>query len=171
MKIEFTQKIKTSCLIALTLLGAYSAHSSDITGFSEKEKIDATKCIKKVFRTNYEHMNNQPNNLTLVERNSDVSTILMHNFVHAIYFDYSKIEHSAILSGSLLVGDNVLSLRNSVLANVTLAGDMSKVDFTGACLINVSLPTATTWFEYRKIRQQVRHYENIEFNDDIYKNY
>lgn len=155
------------------LIGLFSLSlpvlSANIEGLDPHEKEDATKCLMRLHKVNFEQINKVPNDLNKTFHDPNVSRILIHNFIHELVFDNSKIEDSAVISGSLLVNGKKLSLKNTVVANATLAGDISNVDFSGACLINVSLPTSTGWLEYFKIRRAVSYSSNIEFDDNIYK--
>lgn len=160
--------MKSLLLICLSSL-SLSSFGADIKGLDPHEKVDATKCLMKLHGVSYEQINKVPNDLAETFHNPSVEKILMHNFIHELVFDESKIENSAVISGSLLINGKKLSLKNTVVANATLAGDISNVDFSGACLINVSLPTDTSWLEYFKIRRSVGYFSNIEFDDNIYK--
>ncbi len=146
-----------------------SAFASDIYGLDEREKNDATKCLMKLHRISFEEIDRVPNDIDKIYSEKNVQRVLIHNFVHELSFKESSIEDSAIISGSLIINGRKLSLKNTVIANATLAGDVSNVDFSGACLINVSLPTKTSWIEYFKIRKAARYSSNIEFDDNIYK--
>ncbi|GEM_PF-6838963 len=162
--------MKFSFLIILLSLSLPSL-SANIEGLDPSEKVDATKCLMRLHKVSFDQINKVPNDIFETYHNPNIERILMHNFIHELVFQDSKIENSAIISGSLLVNGKKLSLKNTVVANATLAGDISNVDFTGSCLINVSLPTKTSWLEYFKIRRAVDYSSNIEFNDNIYKYY
>lgn len=162
--------MKKYTLLSLILLGlSYSSLGAGITGLDPHEKVDATKCLKRLHNLTYEQIDKVPNDIYEIYSNRSVSRILMHNFITDLVYDNSSIEDSAIISGSLIIDGKKLSLRNTVIANATLAGDVSNVDFTGACLINVSLPTKTSWLEYFKIRRAADYSSNIEFDDNIHK--
>ncbi|MDD0851666.1 hypothetical protein HBN50_01110 [Halobacteriovorax sp. GB3] len=156
-------------LLCTIIFLSFSSHAGGIEGLNKLQKKQATKCLQMLHGISYEQIDRVPNGIREVYSKNKVSRILMHNFIHQIDYKKAEIVDSAILSGSLIIDGTELSLKNTVVANATLAGDVSKVDFSGACLINVSLPTRTSWWEYFKIRNQVKHSSNIEFDDNIYK--
>lgn len=157
--------------ILIVFLLTLNVSASSIYGLDEKEKNDATTCLKLLHNLDFEQINRVPNDFRKIYSEKKLERVLLHNFVEELFFEDSLIENSVIISASLLVNGKALSFKNTVISNVTLAGDVSNVDFSGACLVNVSLPSKTSFLDYIRIKRQVKFSKNIEFNDDIYKNY
>ena len=163
--------MKTLILLALITFTQLSI-SANIKGLDANEKADATKCLKSLFGLDFDRVNRIPKDNYQFYHKPAVERVLMHNFVDQTSHKEYQINNSIIMSGSLIIlEDQKVKLTNTVIANATIAGDISNVDFSGSCLINVSLPTKTSWLQMRKIRKQANFVDRIEFNDDIYKNY
>jgi uncharacterized protein YjbI with pentapeptide repeats len=52
------------------------------------------------------------------------------------------------------------SFKNAIISNMTFTGDFDKLDFEGACLVNVHFYKAS-FFQLMKIKRNANFYKNI----------
>ena len=158
--------MKTKIIFLITLF-SINSFASDIRGLDSDEVKDLDYCSKRLKRISAKKLNSLPNYSENLWYGEDLNYILMHNFIYDMNsFEAYEIDNSAIVSATLRYS-KFGKITNSIVSNMTFVGDVSKLDFTGSCLVNVRFPVETSWSVKRKIRKQALYYKNLEYKDEL----
>lgn len=154
-------------IIFLTLLFCVNlTFAANIKYLDPNEIEDLDYCSKRLMGISYDEVNELHNYSKLLDRDGDLSHKLMHNFVYDMYYYDSYLINGSIVTSATLRFSRSAKIINSVVANMTFVGDVSGIDFSGSCLVNVRFPKDTSFLVKRKIKREALYYKNIEYKDE-----
>lgn len=152
--------------LGLIILSSTALQARNIYGLDPDEIEDLDFCARMQHRLSYDKLNSLPNYAENLFRGGDLNNRLMHNFIADMnnYRSFS-IDNSAIVSATIR-HTNSAKITNSTISNMTFVGDVSQIDFTDSCLVNVRFPVETSWWTKRKIKRQARYTKNLEYKHE-----
>lgn len=155
--------------ILILLIG--NSFAANIERVNKKEQEDANRCMKMIHHNSYASINKLPNNKNELLHNGNLDEALHHNFIADMTdYDYFSMDRSIIISGTI-VTESEAKIENTVVANMTFIGDVSKISFKGSCLVNVRFPKETSFFTKLRIRREAKSMRNIEYLDGYDRRY
>ncbi|MCO4756171.1 MAG: hypothetical protein KC478_16940 [Bacteriovoracaceae bacterium] len=152
-------------LFALLLLAFNPAFGAWIEGLDPDEIKDAEYCTKRLFNLTYKQINSIPNSRSDLYKGVSLDKKMFHNTIEDMYGDYFSMKGSILISATIRHDGHAL-IKDSVVSNMTFTGDVSRIDFTGSCLVNVRFPKETSWRTKRKIKKQALYYKHLEYKHE-----
>ncbi len=156
---------KIAILITFITL-SFSLYSAGIEGLDPNEVQDLNHCTLLKFQMDFDRINQQENAEHRLYSEKQIFGSLMHNFIADRYYHPSLLIYSSIVTSGTLRNIKEGAIKNSVIANMTFVGDVSKIDFSGSCLVNVRFPKETSWSTKRRIKKQALFTKNLEYKDE-----
>lgn len=152
---------KLLSFIFFLLLNFTSSHASEIYGLNSEQINDFNICLKKR-GLSFEQVNQWENN---IYQGTLLNSIypLYHNFNLREYDIESYAENAfnnAIIASGIFYTTGYHSFENSIIANTTFVGDLSKLNLKNACLVNVRFYHAGV-FKLLRIEYQSDYFKNV----------
>ena len=153
-------------ILTILLLNLNLSFAANIKYLDPNEVEDLDYCSRLLLDMSYDEVDERPNHSYLLDRDGELSHKLMHNFIYDMYYYDSYFIDGSVITSATLRYTRSAKIINSVISNMTFVGDVSGIDFSGSCLVNVRFPKETSWSVKRKIRREAIYYKNIEFKDE-----
>lgn len=152
-------------LLILLILPIQYGITAGIYGLDPNEIEDAEYCTQRLFKLSYEQIDRIPNSIGDLYKERDLDKKMFHNTIEDMYYNPFSMKGSILISATIHNPGRSL-IKNTVVSNMTFTGDISQLDFTGSCLVNVRFPRETSWSTKRKIKSQATYYKNLEYKHE-----